>query len=174
MVDGRKPKPTALKILQGNPGGRPLTKNEPTPQKGNPRCPSWMPPEGKREWRRLCKYLGEIGMLTKVDGVALAIYCRSWAEFVSLSQFVEENGHRGIRGRSAESLALDSAMTKIIDLGARFGLTPSDRARISLPGKPEEDPFADFLKSGRAKRILGSSQPQLPAPPEEEGEDLEK
>ena len=26
---GRKPKPTALKVLEGNPGGRPLNLNEP-------------------------------------------------------------------------------------------------------------------------------------------------
>jgi len=28
---GRKPKPTALKIIEGNPGKRPLNKNEPKP-----------------------------------------------------------------------------------------------------------------------------------------------
>ena len=31
---GRKPKPTALKILEGNPGKRPLNENEPIPPKG--------------------------------------------------------------------------------------------------------------------------------------------
>ena len=31
---GRKPKPTALKILEGNPGKRPINENEPIPPKG--------------------------------------------------------------------------------------------------------------------------------------------
>ena len=32
---GRKSKPTALKILEGNPSKRPLNENEPIPPKGN-------------------------------------------------------------------------------------------------------------------------------------------
>lgn len=32
---GRKPKPTALKLLEGNPGKRPINANEPIPPKGN-------------------------------------------------------------------------------------------------------------------------------------------
>lgn len=31
---GRKPKPTAVKKLEGNPGKRKLNKNEPVPAKG--------------------------------------------------------------------------------------------------------------------------------------------
>ncbi|HZK10243.1 MAG TPA: phage terminase small subunit P27 family, partial [Clostridia bacterium] len=34
---GRKPKPTALKVLEGNPGKRPLNKNEPQPERKAPR-----------------------------------------------------------------------------------------------------------------------------------------
>ena len=37
---GRKPKPTVLKELEGNPGRRPLNKNEPKPNKKAPRCPN--------------------------------------------------------------------------------------------------------------------------------------
>ena len=37
---GRKPKPTALKVLEGNPGKRPLNENEPIPPKGSIKCPS--------------------------------------------------------------------------------------------------------------------------------------
>ena len=35
---GRKPKPTALKLLEGNPGNRPLNIAEPRPT-GVPNCP---------------------------------------------------------------------------------------------------------------------------------------
>ncbi len=35
---GRKPKPTALKELEGNPGKRKLNKKEPIPGKGMPDC----------------------------------------------------------------------------------------------------------------------------------------
>ena len=36
---GRKPKPTALKLLEGNPSRRALNKNEPQPPTSIPECP---------------------------------------------------------------------------------------------------------------------------------------
>jgi len=54
---GRKPKPTALKVLEGNPGKRPLNLNEPKPEKKASKCPSWLEPEAKKEWRRMSKTL---------------------------------------------------------------------------------------------------------------------
>ena len=36
---GRKPKPTAVKKLEGNPGKRKLNTKEPVPAKGMPACP---------------------------------------------------------------------------------------------------------------------------------------
>lgn len=45
---GRKPKPTALKKLEGNPGKRPLNELEPLPQVTMLRCPNWLEPEAKR------------------------------------------------------------------------------------------------------------------------------
>ena len=53
---GRKPKPTALKVLEGDrgKGRRPLNEHEPVPPKGGVKCPSWLLPEAKRNgsgWR---------------------------------------------------------------------------------------------------------------------------
>lgn len=44
---GRKPKPTAVKKLEGNPGKRKLNTKEPNPGKGMPDCPAWLLPEAK-------------------------------------------------------------------------------------------------------------------------------
>lgn len=46
---GRKPKPTALKALEGYPEKRDLNQKEPKPEKKAPRCPSWLEPEAKKE-----------------------------------------------------------------------------------------------------------------------------
>ena len=64
---GRKPKPTALKKLEGNPGKRKLNTKEPMPGKGMPDCPKWLLPEAKKEWERLCVKLSEMGVLTEID-----------------------------------------------------------------------------------------------------------
>ena len=50
---GRKPKPTAMKKLEGNPGKRPLNLFEPTPEEKMPHCPDWLEEEAKAEWERL-------------------------------------------------------------------------------------------------------------------------
>lgn len=47
---GRKPKPTALKKLEGNPGKRKLNTKEPIPAKGMLNCPEWLLPEAKRNY----------------------------------------------------------------------------------------------------------------------------
>ena len=45
---GRKPKPTAVKKLEGNPGKRKLNMKEPVPAKGMPACPDWLMPDGRK------------------------------------------------------------------------------------------------------------------------------
>ena len=67
---GRKPKPTAVKKLEGNPGKRKLNSKEPVPAKGMPTCPDWLMPEAKKEWERLAELMNQMGVLTEVDMVS--------------------------------------------------------------------------------------------------------
>ena len=48
---GRKPKPTAVKVLEGNPGKRSLNTGEPKPEKKAPRCPAWLEDEDRKSTR---------------------------------------------------------------------------------------------------------------------------
>jgi hypothetical protein len=68
---GRLPKPTALKVLSGNPGKRALNKNEPKPG-GVPTCPSSLDATAKREWPSLFERekltQGGLPMITSVSG----------------------------------------------------------------------------------------------------------
>ena len=64
---GRKPKPTAVKKLEGNPGKRKLNTKEANPGKGMPDCPAWLLPEAKIEWIRLSEKLNQMGVLTEID-----------------------------------------------------------------------------------------------------------
>ncbi len=74
---GRKPKPTAIKLLEGNPGKRSLNTGEPQPNKKAPRCPSWLEDEAKKEWKRMAKQLEHLGILTEIDMAAFAGYCQA-------------------------------------------------------------------------------------------------
>ena len=71
---GRKPKPTALKVLEGDrgKGRRPINEHEPIPPGGGVKCPSWLLPEAKKEWKRLAASLEAMGVLTMADLTAFA------------------------------------------------------------------------------------------------------
>ena len=89
---GRKPKPTALKKLEGNPGKRKLNTKEPVPAKGMPECPKWLLPEAKEEWKRLCQKLSDMGVLTEIDMAAFAAYCQSYARWKEAKEHIDSEG----------------------------------------------------------------------------------
>lgn len=89
---GRKPKPTAMKELEGYPGKHPLNTSEPKPNKKAPACPKWLEPEAKKEWRRLAKQMEAIGILTEVDMAAFAGYCQAYARWKEAEEFITQHG----------------------------------------------------------------------------------
>ena len=89
---GRKPKPTAIKKLEGNPGKRKLNTKEPIPAKGMPECPDWLLLEAKKEWERLCDLMNQMGVLTEVDMAAFAAYCQSYARWKEAQEHIDSEG----------------------------------------------------------------------------------
>jgi phage terminase small subunit len=79
---GRKPKPTALKLIDGNPGKRPIAGREPKPPATQPTCPAHLAATAKSEWKRLAGVLNEIGLLTRIDRTVLATYCQAYGRWV--------------------------------------------------------------------------------------------
>lgn len=89
---GRKPKPTAVKKLEGNPGKRKLNTKEPIPAKGMPECPEWLLAEAKKEWERLADLMNQMGVLTEVDMAAFAAYCQSYARWKEAQEHISSEG----------------------------------------------------------------------------------
>ena len=89
---GRKPKPTAVKQLEGNPGKRQLNANEPKPAARAPSCPKWLEDDAKKEWRRLAKQMEQLGILTEVDMAAFAGYCQAYARWKEAEEFISRHG----------------------------------------------------------------------------------
>ena len=87
---GRKPKPTIVKIREGNPGKRRINGNEPQPSGCQPTCPAHLSPTAKAEWKRLAQSLNKIGLLTQVDRAALAAYCQSYGRWVEAERKLAE------------------------------------------------------------------------------------
>lgn len=152
-VRGRKPKPTHLKLLEGNPGKRPLPKNEPKPRPVTPPCPKWLDTEAKREWRRVSKELERLGLLTIVDRAALAGYCQAYARWKQAEEILDVEGltfttPNGYVQQRPEVAIAQKSLQLMRAFGTEFGLTPSSRGRISAPGGEGAEDEMDRLLGG--------------------------
>lgn len=144
---GRKPTPTAIKVLEGNPGKRALNKNEPKPEKKAPRCPAWLEDEAKKEWKRMSKTLEQMGLLTDMDMVAFAGYCQAYARWKEAEDFLTQHGSivrtpNGYLQQVPQVTIAQTNLRTVLRFCEQFGLTPSARSRISgdgAPSDPEDD-----------------------------------
>jgi len=132
---GRRPKPTAVKKANGNPGKRALNPHEPKPPASKPTCPSHLVPAAKTEWRRLASTLHEMGVLTVVDRAALAAYCQAYGRWVEAEEQLQKTPAllKTPSGYVQQSPWLSIA-NKQMELMNRYmgelGLTPAARSRI--------------------------------------------
>ena len=153
---GRKPKPTALKRLEGNPGKRQLNEYEPKPGKKAPKCPIWLDVEAKKEWRRTARQLEELGILTEVDMAAFAGYCQAYARWKEAEEFISRHGTivKTPSGywQQVPQVSIAQTYLKIMNKFAeQFGLTPSSRSRIiASDGGPADaaDEMENLLGGG--------------------------
>ena len=122
---GPKPAPSAIKNLAGNPGKRAINTLEPQPERETPQCPDWMPAIGRYQWDKIVPELDRLGMLTKLDSAILEGFCALYAEFVTTVQRGEP-----IKGALMGQLRFHAG---------ELGLTPTSRARLTVPPGQEDD-----------------------------------
>jgi P27 family predicted phage terminase small subunit len=147
---GRRPKPTRLKVLTGNPGKRPLNMNEPDPEPMIPECPPELGPVAQREWNRLVGELAALRLITNLDRAALAAYCAAYALWAEATEAIQKYGAmvKSPSGYPMQSpyVAIANRQTEIMmRIASEFGFTPASRSRISKPSQPEPSLF-DVLK----------------------------
>ncbi len=155
---GRRPKPTRMKVLTGNPGKRPMNKHEPKPEPIVPDCPAELGPVARREWDRLANELGKLKILTALDRAALAAYCGAYALWAEATEAIQKYG---TMVKSPSGYPIQSPYVSIANrqaeimmrIASEFGFTPASRSRISTPIKTEPNLFD----------LLGVSKPE-PAP----------
>ena len=154
---GRKPKPTALKLLEGNPGKRQLNMNEPRfAQRTPPECPDWLEEEAKAEWDRLSQALFDMGILTDLDVVPFAAYCQAYARWREAEEFISQHGSivktKSGYWQTVPQVSIAHTNQKaMLQAAAEFGLTPSARSRIIAGNaKKEEVDEMEFILSGGA------------------------
>ena len=150
MRKGRKPKPSALKILEGNPGKRKLNPKEPKPKVVAPTRPAHVQGIARREWGRIVKELKVLGLVTKIDRAALAAYCVAYGRHVEAEDQIRKHGMVDKRGTGApmQSVYLaisNKAMEQMRQILIEFGMTPSSRSRVVVNPGDQGDAAKGFL-----------------------------
>jgi P27 family predicted phage terminase small subunit len=140
---GRKPTPTAIRELRGNPGKRAMPANEPTVEPSMPLYPSYFTDDQRDAWNDLAERLFGMKVLTEGDSTALELLVVAYAEWRYAMATVEEegsvytttteSGDKMYRARPEVAIASD-AWRRISSMLREFGLTPSARTKVSAAG----------------------------------------
>lgn len=170
---GPKPLPANVHALRGNPSKLPIARmldGTVQPPVEIPGCPKHLQGEARKEWRRLAVELEALGLISQLDRGAFSAYCAAWAEAVYCENKIQaqmaadpkgeagmiEKTPSGYRTMSVWLQIRNRAYERMAKFAALFGLSPSDRARVTpsdlrqgvLPGmdKPEapKSGFASF------------------------------
>lgn len=156
---GRRPLPTGLHVLRGNPGKRPLPENEPQPEPATedfdvpPAELSYLDTTKKEtvpdviavaEWTRVAPMLRLCGMISSQERGTLISLCLKWSEFLRAHHEVQDRGmvvktETGIPIVNPYLKISNEALTQCRKLWVELGLTPSSRSRLSaLPIGPQD------------------------------------
>ncbi len=164
---GPLPEPTALRILKGNPSGKPLPVDEPQPY----RLPSIEPPAdlgaiAADVWRRNAAELDRLGLLTMIDWEIFYRYCWTAEQWYKMKADVDARGalfYKTKKNRRTKELEIVSTVQnpawymersyaqELSRMEMALGMNPSARTRISIGVRggdggggqqPDHDPFA--------------------------------
>lgn len=152
---GRRPTPTALKLVTGNAGKRAINKKEPKPKRVIPSCPAHLGDEAKVAWGRLTVLLDKMGVLTEADTFALERLVDCYADILACRDLIQQggrtyktvdtNGNTLIKNNPAVN-QLRAADSQFKSYLVEFGLTPAARSKVEV-NPPDADEKKDPLAS---------------------------
>lgn len=147
-------KPTNLKILEGNPGKRPLPENEIKPKEVLPKCPVWLNKEAKKKFKQLSKIFYTLGLLTEIDIDMLVMYCQDYAIYKECQIKIKNEGlfvkdkDYNLR-KNKYLMILNQVAPRMVTYMSKFGMSPSDRAGLEIDNNNNKE------KTGISKYLSG-------------------
>jgi P27 family predicted phage terminase small subunit len=156
---GRKPLPTALRILRNNPGKRAINRNEPVPDALPTACPDELvDPLAQQEWRRTIVPAVERGQITAADIVMAIAHCELWATWRSQlsdaarhTHVVAVGPHKYPAPNPARGMA-NRTFVLLAKVDAELGLTLTSRGRIVAGPDPFHRRSVCRLRTARVGR----------------------
>lgn len=146
---GRKPLPTAVKKLRGNPGKRPLNKHEPKPKSKVKRPYKLGKGLQRKFWDEHAEDLERLQILTSIDAAAFRLMAEHYAFAVQAAQELREEGltvqgREGPKKNPKAQIFKDNSLA-FKSFATEFGMTPSARVRLTLAPEAEQLSLADKL-----------------------------
>ena len=164
---GRPRKPSAVKEAMGNPGKRAPAAREPDPEYLDDLSPpDWLSDGARAIWVQEAPKYRQAHLLCKIDVMAFAMLCESFARYRRTAERVgeedvkakyqeDEEGNVRAIGEHMNPWAMVNSMyfKQTAALLGKFGGTPQDRTRVEVNpqaslfgshGKPA-DPAAEFI-----------------------------
>ncbi len=153
---GRRPRPTTLKLVSGNPGKRAINKKEPKPKRVIPSCPDYLPQVSQVAWGRLSVVLDRMGVLTEADAAAMERMVDCYADIIECRKLIQRDGRTYkvtaqngfdelIKANPAVAM-LRAADAQFKAYLVEFGLTPAARSKVHASDDQEdEDPLAKYF-----------------------------
>ena len=145
-----KPVPTALKVLRGNPGRRPLNKREPKPARGAA-YPAWLDglgdPALRQIWDDLAALLDRSRILTEADqeGLAMLVH-KIWMYRKAAMALKDSTSYTCVTESGSTMQRTKPEVALLSDLGKQvrgllsdFGMNPSARSRVSVASGSTRD-----------------------------------
>jgi P27 family predicted phage terminase small subunit len=149
-VRGAKPKPTHLKLLAGNPGKRPLNRNEPKPQGDLHDAPDWLTDEQKAGWTYAIAN-APAGLMKRLDRSALTAFVvaedlhRQATVAVGKFGLITKSPSKGEPMQNPYLPIINRQAQIMLKAAAELGFTPSSRSRVEIVGGETEDPAEAFF-----------------------------
>lgn len=147
-----KPRPVALKLLEGRGEGRDSggRKVAPAPafKRVTPKPPEWLGVEAAAEWNRVAPELARLDLLKEGDRAAFTAYCLAWERLVEAQRVIAEEGVLGHnsqgRVRHPAVAVVEAASKELRSWAAEFGLTPSAEGKLKSAdaGNDDDDIFS--------------------------------
>jgi len=158
---GRKPKPSALQKLQGNPGRRALNDQEPQIEPSPIEPPDFLNEEARAEWARVCPLLFQARMITDLDRAIFASYCEAWATYVRACKDVAKFGTVLVSAKTKQAYqgpwvnVRSMADKQMRACAVELGLTPSSRTRIQVARETGQDETGKGRFFAKGLKVVG-------------------
>ena len=162
-MKGRKPLPTKLKLLCGNPGKQKLPKGEPEPDSNIPAPPAVLNDYALEEWNRVTPVLLALGLISDLTVPAVIAYCDAYSDWRTateelnrirkeksgLATLIQQTSNGNIIPNQLKLVA-KAARADMIRYATEFGGTEIAKIRLAIDlGRGKKKAFEGLINGGK-------------------------